>query len=131
LLAEDASPEDVETIDGTPMSADEIEHMLERTVAPGAPGAGSEDDDFRISLAGVQEKTALLWHDGNWILRLPQEDFCQVLGKPSHLRYGSDGGPGMVDIAAALRQSERPDDDLKTFLTAQLGRTGRARRTSA
>src|SRR5205085_2313175 len=26
----------------------------------------SDDDDFRISIAGAQEKTALTWHDGRW-----------------------------------------------------------------
>jgi serine/threonine protein kinase HipA of HipAB toxin-antitoxin module len=27
----------------------------------------TSDDEFRISVAGAQEKTALLWHDGQWI----------------------------------------------------------------
>ncbi|MDN5883007.1 MAG: HipA N-terminal domain-containing protein [Nitrosospira sp.] len=27
----------------------------------------SRDDEFRISIAGAQEKTALLWHDGKWL----------------------------------------------------------------
>lgn len=27
----------------------------------------NRDDDFRISVAGAQEKTALLWHDGKWL----------------------------------------------------------------
>ena len=30
-----------------------------------------EDDDLRISIAGAQEKTALLWHDGQWCV--PQD----------------------------------------------------------
>lgn len=198
LLAEDETPEGFDRIDGTPMSDEDIEQLLERTVnAQGPGGAGSDEDDFRISLAGAQEKTALLWHDGRWmhphgatptthilklplglvgnkkadwstsienewlclhllkayglavpdcevlcfgkqkvlsvqrfdrrmnprgpwIMRLPQEDFCQVLGKPPHLKYEADGGPGMVDIAAVLRQSERAEHDLETFLTAQV-----------
>lgn len=32
-----------------------------------APLGLSRDDDFRISIAGAQEKTALLWHDGKWL----------------------------------------------------------------
>jgi serine/threonine-protein kinase HipA len=32
-----------------------------------APLGLSRDDAFRISIAGAQEKTALLWHDGRWI----------------------------------------------------------------
>ena len=30
-------------------------------------------------------------------MRLPQEDFCQALGVPPHLKYESDGGPGLCD----------------------------------
>lgn len=29
-------------------------------------GMAPEEDDFRISMAGAQEKTALLWHRGGW-----------------------------------------------------------------
>lgn len=32
-----------------------------------APLGLARDDAFRISVAGAQEKTALLWHDGRWI----------------------------------------------------------------
>jgi serine/threonine-protein kinase HipA len=32
-----------------------------------APLGLARDDAFRISLAGAQEKTALLWHDGEWV----------------------------------------------------------------
>jgi len=29
--------------------------------------------------------------NGDWIMRLPQEDFCQVTGVPPILKYESDG----------------------------------------
>ena len=61
-----------------------------------------------------------LHSSGKWLLRLPQEDFCQVLGKPSHLKYESDGGPGMVDLANVLRQSVQAHEDLGTLLRVQL-----------
>lgn len=32
-----------------------------------APLGLTRDDDFRISVAGAQEKTALLWHGGQWL----------------------------------------------------------------
>lgn len=32
-----------------------------------APLGLGEDEDFRISVAGAQEKTALLWKDGHWM----------------------------------------------------------------
>ncbi|WP_020202541.1 type II toxin-antitoxin system HipA family toxin [Cupriavidus sp. WS] len=196
LLAEHAQPAGHDRIDGTPLSDADIAALLRQTVGPAAPGA-RDDDDFRISLAGAQEKTALLWYggrwlkphgatptthilklplglvgnkradlgtsvenewlclailaayglpaargeihafdgqkvlavqrfdrqmhsSGNWILRLPQEDFCQVLGVPPHLKYEADGGPGMRDIAQILRQSVDADADLETFLATQV-----------
>ena len=32
-----------------------------------APLGLDEDEEFRISVAGAQEKTALLWHQGKWL----------------------------------------------------------------
>jgi len=156
-----------------------------------------DDDNFRISLAGAQEKTALLWHDGQWkrphgatptthilklpiglvgarkadfgtsvenewicmalmgelglptakteilqfggqmvlsverfdrqmhssgtwLLRLPQEDFCQVTGIAPHRKYEADGGPGIAKIARVLTGSMNAPADLKNFLKTQL-----------
>ena len=53
-------------------------------------------------------------------MRLPQEDLCQALGVPPHLKYESDGGPGLSELAAVLRGSERAEVDLTTLLTSQL-----------
>ncbi|MET0320102.1 MAG: HipA domain-containing protein [Duganella sp.] len=53
-------------------------------------------------------------------VRLPQEDLCQALGVPPHLKYESDGGPGLADLAAVLRGSERAQEDLTTLLTSQV-----------
>jgi len=52
-------------IKGDPVSDDEIERML-RNLAQ-APLGLDRDGDFRISVAGAQEKTALLRHDGKWL----------------------------------------------------------------
>ncbi|MCE8005406.1 type II toxin-antitoxin system HipA family toxin [Aestuariivita sp.] len=51
-------------LEGEPVSDAEVADVL-RNLAT-AP-LGIEDDDFRISLAGAQEKTALLRKDGDWI----------------------------------------------------------------
>ena len=68
LLAEDDVPSGVDRIEGTVLSEDAVARYLERlTEAPGLAGAGSDEDDFRLSLAGAQEKTALLWHVGKWL----------------------------------------------------------------
>lgn len=52
-------------IGGEPVSDDDIESIL-RNLAQ-APLGLDRDGDFRISVAGAQEKTALLWHDGKWL----------------------------------------------------------------
>ncbi|ASW00714.1 type II toxin-antitoxin system HipA family toxin [Paraburkholderia aromaticivorans] len=197
LLAEDDAPQGVERIEGTPLTDADIEAMLVRTVSIPAFGAPDEADDFRISLAGAQEKTALLWHDGKWqrphgatptthifklplglvgnkladlstsvenewlclrilhafglpvanteivtfgkqrvlsverfdrqlhssgqwLLRLPQEDFCQVYGVPSHRKYENEGGPGVLDLARILQQSVAARQDIETLLASQV-----------
>jgi len=53
-------------------------------------------------------------------LRLPQEDLCQAVGVPSSAKYEADGGPGLVEIADILRNSEAPIEDLSVLLRAQL-----------
>lgn len=197
LLGEDESPTDVQSIMGTPLSDSEIESLLVQTTRSGPMGNLEDQDDLRISLAGAQEKTALLWHQGHWmrphgstptthilklpigmvghrqadfstsienewlcmnllaefglpvakteimsfgsqrvlsverfdrqlhssgdwLMRLPQEDFCQVMGVPSHLKYENDGGPGLSDIAGVLKGSVETERDLTTLLTTQI-----------
>ena len=58
--------------------------------------------------------------DGTWWARLPQEDFCQVVGVPSELKYEERGGPGMSPILGMLRGSDVPETDRSRFLAAQL-----------
>ena len=57
---------------------------------------------------------------GQWWMRLPQEDFCQVTGTPSHLKYESEGGPGLHTIGTWLQGSSRRDKDLATLLKTQV-----------
>ena len=197
LLEEDEAPSDVKRIEGSPMSEEDVERHLIQLTQSGPLRRREDADDLRISLAGAQEKTALLWHNGGWmrpygstptthilklplglvghrkadlsasvenewlcmnllaefglpvaktailnfgtqkvlgverfdrkmhssgkwIMRLPQEDFCQALGVPPHLKYESDGGPGLSELAAVLRGSERAEEDLTTLLTSQV-----------
>jgi serine/threonine-protein kinase HipA len=197
LLGADELPPPVNRIRGTPLSEADIErHLLQVTRPAGAAGA-NDGEALRVSLAGAQEKTALLWHEGHWLLphgstptthilklplglvghrradfgtsvenewlcmnllaayglpvattavlrfgaqkvlgverfdrqphpsgrwimRLPQEDFCQALGLPSHLKYESDGGPGLAELVGVLRGSVQAADDLATLLKTQL-----------
>lgn len=196
LLPEGSVPTGVTEITATPLDESEVEKELLGAIAlPGMSQA--QEEDFRISIAGAQEKTALTWHDGRWCkprgatptthifklplglvggrqmdmtlslenewlcarllagygvsiascevkqfgatralvvqrfdrqlhssgrfwLRLPQEDLCQATAMPSSLKYESDGGPGLADIARVLQGSQARDDDLATLLRAQL-----------
>lgn len=181
---------DVKRIDSTEVSEDEIADIL-KNYRTNPLGIVPRRDDFRISLAGAQEKTAMLWHegrwhrphgttptthifklpigalpdidlsdsvenewlclalarelglptpaarietfagvkalvverfdrqrssDGSWIIRLPQEDFCQALGVPPARKYEVDGGPGIADGMNLLQQSIDPQKDRSTFM---------------
>ena len=50
-----------------------------------------------------------------WIMRLPQENICQALGLPPHLKYERDGGPSIADIFTLLKKSEQPQVDQEIF----------------
>lgn len=66
LVPEDADTLDVQKIEAVPLSDAEIADTL-RNYATMPLGMGRERE-FRISIAGAQEKTALLWHNGSWSL---------------------------------------------------------------
>lgn len=68
LLDEDETPEHIERIEGTPLDEAAIERLLLETSGALPGGTGDADEELRISLAGAQEKTALLYHEGRWHL---------------------------------------------------------------
>lgn len=194
LLPHGVTTPDVNKVEAEPLSEKLIERILDDTVSKQRLGI-AEEDELRISIAGAQEKTALLWHEGQWCmprgatptshilklplgevggmradfstsvenewlcgkildaygipvagsrierfgrhkvliverfdrrlsdgrwLRLPQEDFCQVLGLPPEMKYENQGGPGMASILDRLRGSVNAELDRKNFLMAQL-----------
>jgi serine/threonine-protein kinase HipA len=62
LLPEGEAPRGWQQIEGDRLSEAEVAAILRAT-----PGTRQDDaEDFRISLAGAQEKTALLHHAGHW-----------------------------------------------------------------
>ena len=66
----------------------------------GLPVAKTEILQFGSQkVLSVKRLDRQLHSSGNWLMRLPQEDFCQVGGMPSHLKYESDGNPGLKDLA--------------------------------
>lgn len=199
LVTEGDDVPDVRRIDYKALSDDELEQIL-TSYKSGIPlGMVKEQEEFRISIAGAQEKTALLYLDGrwylplnatptthiiklpigkieshsysidlsqsveneylctliakefglpvphcfmmqvgqvkalaverfdrryaadrSWIMRLPQEDFCQVLNVPSARKYESHGGPGITDIMTILLGSTTPEQDRYLFMKSQV-----------
>ena len=84
------------------------------------PVAPVEMAEFSGKRALVVERFDRLWTKDHRLLRLPQEDCCQALSVPPNLKYESDGGPGVRDIAALLKGSDEPETDLRLFFKAQL-----------
>lgn len=65
----------------------------------------------------VVERFDRIWaKDYQWLVRLPQEDFCQALGIASALKYESDGGPGISAIMNLLQGSKNPIEDREKFM---------------
>ena len=65
IAGDDAAMDTTGTIKGEIVDDEAIDKLL-RGLAQ-APLGLSRDDEFRISIAGAHEKTALLWHDGKWL----------------------------------------------------------------
>ncbi len=66
LLPEGHEPGSVRKIVSERLTNREVSRILAAAVNPGFGGNQQTDDTFRISLAGAQEKTALLKHEGVW-----------------------------------------------------------------
>ena len=67
LMPDGVDMVDVRTITAETLSDDDIERLIAREVTSDSFGKTMDGlEEFRISLAGAQEKTALLWHDGQW-----------------------------------------------------------------
>lgn len=68
ILPDGVAPTDPGLVQAIPLDEHEVAEILRGTVAPPALAGASfrDDDDFRISIAGAQEKTALSYIDGQW-----------------------------------------------------------------
>jgi len=197
LLPSDEAPTDLFSIRGEPLHEHGVATLLRHALSEQALGQGDQADDLRLSIAGAQEKSALLWHqgqwhrplgstptthilklplglvgamradmrtsvenewlclrimhsfglltapceiaqfedmkvlvverfdrrlaaDGSWIVRLPQEDFCQATGTSPMHKYQVDGGPGISKIMEILLGSEQPEQDRSNFFKVQV-----------
>lgn len=65
LLPPDQQSANVRRIDGRPLDDDGVAGEL-RSATSSTPLGQRDEEAFRVSIAGAQEKTALLWHQGQW-----------------------------------------------------------------
>ena len=65
LLPPDQPTENVRRIEAEPLDEEAVTDIL-RSTTSSAPLGQRGDESFRLSIAGAQEKTALLWHDDQW-----------------------------------------------------------------
>jgi serine/threonine-protein kinase HipA len=97
LLGEDEEPQRVNKVDGTPLSDHDIELILQRTLGTDPLWTEDSNDEFRISLAGAQEKTALLRSGGKWLLPHGSTPTTHILKLPIGFI-----GSGKVDFNSSV-----------------------------
>lgn len=68
ILPEGQVSEGTAPLQAESLSEAQVAQLLRGITNPSILGRGNEDDEFRISIAGAQEKTALLLRDGQWCL---------------------------------------------------------------
>lgn len=82
---------------GEPLSDDDIEAVLANLKV--APLGMDQDQAFRISIAGAQEKTALLRHEGQWLRPTGSTPTTHIL-KPQLGEIPTSSG--MIDMTASV-----------------------------
>ncbi|WP_219952226.1 type II toxin-antitoxin system HipA family toxin [Dickeya zeae] len=199
LIPASTPTNNIKQIEYKTLSEQQLENILSGYLVDAPLGMIDTEDDFRISIAGAQEKTALLYRDnhwclpfnttptthiiklpigkieshsysidmsdsveneylclliarefglpvphcfmlkagkikalaverfdrkyasdGSWVMRLPQEDFCQVFNVPSALKYENHGGPGISAIMSYLLGAVDPQRDRYSFMKVQV-----------
>ena len=84
-------------IQGEPLGDEDIEKLLARL--KGAPLGIDPDQEFRISIAGAQEKTALLRYEGKWLRPIGTTPTTHIL-KPQLSEIPTSSGT--VDMTASV-----------------------------
>lgn len=88
MLPEGDVPAGVQPVKAEPLNDAQIARLLRAATAPGPLGIDHEADDFRISIAGAQEKTALLHFKGRWCLPHGDTPTTHILKLPLGLVGG-------------------------------------------
>ncbi|RZI45008.1 type II toxin-antitoxin system HipA family toxin [Herbaspirillum sp. HC18] len=97
LLPEDAAPGGWDRIEGESLSENELEELL-HAVPSEAVSRFGDDEFFRISIAGAQEKTALLFWNGKWCRPHGATPTTHIIKLP----LGLIGGSRRVDAGDSI-----------------------------
>jgi serine/threonine-protein kinase HipA len=99
LLPEGMAPEGWNRVDCEPLTIGELRKLLDAVPSETALGMGGDDDDlFRISLAGAQEKTALVRFGGRWCRPHGATPTTHIFKLP----LGLVGGSRRVDLSDSV-----------------------------
>lgn len=83
LLPEGTQPTDLHDIRFQPLDEAQVAELLRRVTAAPGPGRPAGDDNaFRISIAGAQEKCGLLHHAGRWCVPLGSTPSTHIFKLP-------------------------------------------------
>lgn len=102
LLPENTAPEGWDRVDCEPLSEGKIVDILHAVPADGGPGSlgrWDEDDLFRISIAGAQEKTAFVRAKGRWCRPRGATPTTHIFKLP----LGLVGGSRRVDLSDSVQ----------------------------
>lgn len=86
----------------------------------GFPVANAELGIFGQKKVLIVERFDRRWSRNGWLMRLPQEDFCQALGIAPALKYEAHGGPGIADAMKLLLGSRFAAQDREMFFKSQI-----------
>ena len=115
LLPEDTAPEGWNRVDCEPLSEArivDILHAVPAEAGPGSGGASHDDDLFRLSIAGVQEKTAFLKVKGRWCRPHGATPTTHIFKLP----LGVVGGSRRVDLSDSV-----PNEWVCAQIVSELG----------
>ncbi|MEX3931805.1 type II toxin-antitoxin system HipA family toxin [Paraburkholderia phymatum] len=82
MLPPDEAPADLYRIGGETLTDDDIGRLLRDTTSAAPLGQRDHAGDLRLSIAGAQEKTALLRHKGRWVLPSGSTPTTHILKLP-------------------------------------------------
>lgn len=81
-----------------PVDDAEVERLLRSVTAEPLPGTNDDPEELRISIAGAQEKTALLCQHGKWFRPRGATPTTHILKLP----FGIAGGGLQLDMSESV-----------------------------